>query len=424
MTARSLPFSRWWLVVISAGAIGVVGTYQFVWSSIRGELGLRLAASEAALGTVFTVFIVVHTVAMFPAGRFRDRHGPKIPLVVGAVLLAVGYVGTAYATVIWQVYLFYALGGVGFGVVYTVAVNTPVKWFSDRRGLATGAVTMAFGGVSVLIIPLVRGSITTDFRMTLLALGVLSGLVCLLGVPFMRDPETPIEADREDAATDGGDTAVETGTETDGDAGPAGDESAAAAGEVRAYTWRETVRTWQFWVLYLVMFAVNGVGLMVIGKAVVFAETVGLSAAVATAAASAIALGDSAGIVVLGGLSDRLGRERTIGASLACSGIALAGATLVANEGVGVGFILLVFAMAFFRSPTFSVFPSLVGEYYGTTYSSENYALVYSAKIPGGILGGVAASAAIAAVGWTTSFVAGAGLLLALGAMAFLLRPV
>jgi OFA family oxalate/formate antiporter-like MFS transporter len=409
MTRRSLPFSRWWLVALSAGAIGVVGTYQFVWSSIRGELGVRLAASEAALGTVFTVFIVVHTLAMFPAGRFRDRHGPKVPLGVGAVFLAVGYAGTAYATAIWQVYLFYALGGVGFGVVYTVGVNTPVKWFSDRRGLATGAVTMAFGGVSVLVIPFVRGGVTTDFRATLLALGALSGVVCLLGVPFMRDPETPEEAGEEAAATDG--------AKTDGAGGP-------AAGEVRAYTWRDTVRTWQFWVLYLVMFAVNGVGLMVVGKAVVFAETVGLSAAIATAAASAIALGDSAGIVVLGGLSDRFGRERTIGASLACSGIALAGATLVANEGIGVGFVALVFAMAFFRSPTFSVFPSLVGEYYGTAHSSENYALVYSAKIPGGVLGGVAASAAIASVGWTTSFVAGAVLLLALGATSFLLRPV
>ncbi|WP_053948502.1 hypothetical protein [Halolamina sediminis] len=48
--ADALPFSRWWLVAVGALAMGTAGTYQFVWSSIRGPLGTQVGASEATLG--------------------------------------------------------------------------------------------------------------------------------------------------------------------------------------------------------------------------------------------------------------------------------------------------------------------------------------------------------------------------------------
>jgi OFA family oxalate/formate antiporter-like MFS transporter len=135
---------RWGLLVVAAGAMGAAGTYQFVWSSIRPVLGTRLAITEGGLGTVFTVFVICQTLSQFPAGWFRDRYGPRLPLAVGAGLVTVGYLGTAYAGGALGALLSYAAGGIGAGVAFTVAVNTPVKWFEDRRGLATGLVTMAY----------------------------------------------------------------------------------------------------------------------------------------------------------------------------------------------------------------------------------------------------------------------------------------
>ena len=83
--------SRWVLVAVAALAMGLVGTYQFVWSSVRLPLGAHLGAPETALGTVFTVFLVFQAVSQFPAGWVRDRFGPRIPLLAGAPLVAVGY---------------------------------------------------------------------------------------------------------------------------------------------------------------------------------------------------------------------------------------------------------------------------------------------------------------------------------------------
>jgi len=391
-----LPSTRWLYVLAGAGALGVAGTYQFVWSSIRPELGARLVATEASLGTVFTVYVVAQTLSQFPAGWFRDRYGPRVPMAVGALLLAAGYAGTALAGAIWQVYLAYAVGGIGVGAVYTVAVNTPVKWFTDYRGLATGAVTMAFGGVSVLFIPAVRGGLTSDFTGTLLTTAAVTGVVALAAAAVLRDP---------DQSSDG----------------ESGDDVSAPAD---AYTWRETLRTWQFWLLYAMLVVVNGVGLMLIGKAVAFAEQYGLPAAVATVAASAVALSDSAGIVTIGGLSDRLGRERTIAATVTVCGVAIAAAVWAGEAGHGWLFVGLLGAAAFFRSPVFSVTPALVGDYYGQARSSQNYALLYTAKVWGGIGGGVVASALIATIGWSSSFLLGAVGMSGVGLLTGLLRPV
>jgi len=391
-----LPSTRWLYVVAGAGAMGVAGTYQFVWSSIRPELGARLLASEASLGTVFTVYVVAQTLSQFPAGWFRDRYGPRVPMVVGAVLLAGGYAGTALASSIWQVFLAYAIGGIGVGAVYTVAVNTPVKWFTDRRGLATGVVTMAFGGVSVLFIPAVRGGLTNDFTGTLLSTAAITGVVALVAAAILRDPDRS----RDD------------------------EPRAATSAPVSSHTWRETVSTWQFWVLYAMLVVVNGVGLMLIGKAVAFADQYGLPAAVATVAASAVALSDSAGIVTIGGLSDRLGRERTIAATVTVCGVAIAAAVWAGETGHGWLFVGLLGAAAFFRSPVFSVTPALVGDYYGQARSSQNYALLYTAKVWGGIGGGVAASALIAAIGWSNAFLFGAVAMSGVGLLSGLLRPV
>ena len=398
--------SRWWLLVVAVLGMGAAGTYQFSWSSIRVPLGARIGAGETALGTVFTLFVVFQTVSQFPAGWVRDRYGPGVPLAAGGILMAVGYAGTAFAPTVLVLYVAYAAGGVGAGGVYSVMINTPVKWFDDRRGLATGIVASSYAGTSFVLVLAIRSRIDADFVGTLLGLAVAVGVLALVGVPFVRDPG------REDAA--------------DGDAGPGspGDESVTDDAVAAGYTWRETVRTWQFWLLYVVFVIVNGVGLMIIGKIVAYAEAMALPTAVATGAASLVALGDGAGGAVGGAVSDGLGRERTVVLSLVACGACVAGASVFAVEGVGAVFVGLIAASAFFRSPVFAVFPSLVGDYYGTAHSSENYALLYSAKLWGGVVGGTVTSGLIVSLGWNPTFRIGAGLLVLAGvAMAFL-RPV
>jgi OFA family oxalate/formate antiporter-like MFS transporter len=396
MDRRDLRFSGWELVVAAALTLGAAGIYQFGWSSIRLPLGSRLGAPESALGTVFTLFVVFQTLGQFPAGWVRDRYGPRLPLLAGAVCLAGGFAALAVARSLPAAYLGYALGGVGVSAVYTVAVNTPVKWFTDRRGLATGLVGMSFPGLSFLLIPALRGGVTARFERTLLAAAVAVGGAALVAAVVLRDPPS---------------TGVEPGAGAD-----------TADGD--AVGWRGAVRTWQFWLLYLVFVAINGVGLMVIGKIVSYASALSLPAAAGTAAASAVALSEAGGTVVGGSLSDRFGRRRTVAASLSLCGVALAGAVAAGEAGVAVGFVGLVGAAALFRAPVFAVFPNLVADYYGRAYSSENYAALYTGKLFGGVLGGTVASGLVVTIGWSTSFAIGAVLAVLSGVAMVFLKPV
>lgn len=403
-TKRTLSFSRWWLIASGTLAMGIAGSFQFVWSSIRGPLGSQIGAAEAMLGTLFTIVIATQTIVQFPAGWFRDRYGPKVPTLGGGMLIAAGYGGLATASTPIGAGVAAAAGGAGSGVIYTIAVNTPVKWFDGRRGLATGVLTMSYALLSFALIPVVRRDLLGGLETTLAVFAVVAVLVCLIAAGVLRDPEDG-EGPTGDGMTDGGATPTDTRS-------------------AEQYQWRQTVRTRQFWLLYAVFIIVNGVGLMIIGKIITFAETVGLSAGTATAGASIIAIADGTGGLIVGGLSDRFGPLRTVGTALIISAAGIAGSVVAGAQGVGPLFVAAIAVAGFFRSPTFAIFPAVVGDFYGRAYSSENYAVLYTAKLWGSVFAGTVASVLIATIGWSESFLLGAGLLAAAGLLVFTIDPV
>ncbi|MEF8775422.1 MAG: MFS transporter [Haloarculaceae archaeon] len=428
-------------MVVAALAMGLAGTYQFLWSTLREPLSLRLGAPEPALGAVFTVYVVTQTLSQFPAGWIRDRYGPRLPMLAGAVLLGAGFAGTALLESLPGILAAWAVGGIGVGIAYTVAVNTPVKWFTDRRGLATGLVTMSFGGTSFLLIPVIRSRVGVAFEATLLALCGLVGTGALVAAFVLRDPgpddDTAVPADQdaedrtsspEDREGGGGGHGHERDRDDEAIARtPRGEESAASGVPTDVTwgaTWREAVRTWQFWLLYAVALANNLVGLVIIGKTVTFAAQLGLSAGAATLAASLVAIGEAGGVLAGGVASDRFGYRPVAGGGMVIAGLSLGGGVLAGEAGAGIVFAVLLGAAAVFRTPIFAVFPALVGDYYGPAHSSQNYALLYSAKLWGGLGAGVVASAVVGVAGWSTLFLVGAGLFAAAGLAMWLLRPV
>lgn len=296
-------------------------------------------------------------------------------------------------------------------------MNTPVKWFDERCEFATGIVTMAYSGLSVALIPAIRGGVVGSFQATVVLLAGLVAAACIVGVFVIRDPD--------DGANNSG--ANRPTTDDRGDAAGASNREQSFGGdasEVPGYGWCEAVRTWQFWVLYAVFIVINGVGLMLIEKAIAFAGSYGLSAAAATGAASVIAFGDSAGVLVGGGVSDRFEPTHTVGVALLLSAVGIVGAVVAGSQGLGMAFIALVGVAAFFRSPAFAVFPGLVGEYYGVAHSSETYAALYTGKLWGSLLGGTVTSVLIAIIGWGQSFLLGAALLVLAGTAMFAMQPV
>ncbi|WP_458187909.1 OFA family MFS transporter [Haladaptatus sp. NG-WS-4] len=404
-----LGFSRWWQVIAAAVMMGLVSPYQYVWSSIRSPMAGALDIEPAALGAVFTLFVIFQAGSQFPVGWWRDRHGPRTLTLLAGILAGGGYVGLAYATSVWQLYVLYSLGAIGVGIVYTIAVNTALKWFPDRRGLTTGFGTMAFAGGSALVVPYVRANATVaNYSNVLRNMGLLIGIGILVGAVVLRDPPT-------------GWLKVSVGERDEDGSTADGDESTPTVS--RQYTWREMVGTWQFWLMYVMFVCVSGAGLMLTAKVVSFAENLGLAATIATVSATVLPVSGGVGRLVVGDASDRLDRERAMAASFLLCGLGLFAVVFFAREGLNVGFVLAVVVATFFWSPQYTLFPSVVGDYYGRKHSSANYALLYSGKMWGGIFGGAVTGWLVTVTSWTTAFVVGGTLALVASAGALLLRP-
>ena len=112
----------------------------------------------ASLGWMYTLFFVVLGVSAAIWGGWLERVGPRKAGVVAALCWCGGLLLGALGVYIHQLWLMWlgagVIGGIGLGLGYISPVSTLVKWFPDRRGMATGMAIMGFGGGAMIGAPL------------------------------------------------------------------------------------------------------------------------------------------------------------------------------------------------------------------------------------------------------------------------------
>ena len=106
----------------------------------------------------FEIGIVILGISAALFGGWLERAGPRKAGLVAAVCWGGGFIVSALAVHIHQLWLLYlglgVLGGIGLGLGYISPVSTLIKWFPDRRGMATGMAIMGFGGGAMIGAPL------------------------------------------------------------------------------------------------------------------------------------------------------------------------------------------------------------------------------------------------------------------------------
>lgn len=158
-------FNRW-LVPPASIAIHLCIGSVYAWSvfnpPLTRELGVVAPAGDdwslSSVVWIFSVAIVFLGLAAAFGGKWLEKVGPRMVGVLSACLWGGGFVigslGIA-AHQLWLVYLGYGvLGGCGLGLGYVSPVSTLIRWFPDRRGMATGMAIMGFGGGAIIATPL------------------------------------------------------------------------------------------------------------------------------------------------------------------------------------------------------------------------------------------------------------------------------
>src|SRR5437660_10765125 len=158
-------FNRW-LVPPAALAIhlsiGMAYGFSVFWIPLSQAIGIDHAApgdwKRSTLGWMFTLFFVFlgSSAALF--GRWLERVGPRKAGVVAACCWGGGFMISALGVSVHQIALLWigsgVIGGCGLGLGYISPVSTLIKWFPDRRGMATGLAIMGFGGGAMIGTPL------------------------------------------------------------------------------------------------------------------------------------------------------------------------------------------------------------------------------------------------------------------------------
>jgi MFS family permease len=155
--------------------------------------------SVSMLSMTFTLFIVCLGLSAALWGGWLERAGPRNAGVVAACCWGGGFLLGSLGIYVHQLWLIWLgtgiLGGVGLGLGYISPVSTLIKWFPDRRGMATGMAIMGFGGGALIGSPLADALMrhfatptSAGVWQTFFAMGLIYLVVMLIGAFGYRVP--------------------------------------------------------------------------------------------------------------------------------------------------------------------------------------------------------------------------------------------
>jgi OFA family oxalate/formate antiporter-like MFS transporter len=384
-----------WIVVLAGTGINLAFGVLYAWSIFGGELQETLGWSKTQASLPYTVAIIMFAVMMIPAGRLQDKIGPKWVATIGGTLIGVGCILAGTLTTLpGLVFSFGILAGSGIGLGYASTTPPAVKWFApEKKGLITGIVVGGFGLASLYIVPLSKflleeHGIFTSFK-------ILGVLFLIMTVPLAQLVKNPDK--------------------------PATSSNAKAAGK-KTYdlTFKEMLKTKEFYMLWFMFFAGATGGLMTIGGLKTIVKTIlGSDAAFQLVAFAAIA--NALGRPVAGAISGRIGRGKT----MTILYILQAAALFLFNSLTGFVPVFAAACMIYFAyGSMLSVFPSACGDNYGTKNLGLNYGILFSAWGVGGIVGPMLGSKLADVTGnYTLAFTLAAGLLLVAAVIGFIYKP-
>lgn len=362
---RSATSARWIQLVLGLIAMMSISSPQYVWTLFTKPLQDALGAKLPAIQVTFTILIVLQTWLSPVQGYLIDRFGARSLIAAGCLLSGLGWISAAYATNLTTLYLTYGLFcGIGTGIVYVGIIGLMVRWFPDRRGLATGLVAAGYGfGAILTTFPIDTMMKQAGYQHTLVVFGLILGVVGAAAALAMRMP-------------------------TSADVLPPPPALASKAGTPP----RQMLRSPVFWLMFFMMTMMSTGGLMIISQFAAFSRDFGVANVVVFGlAALPLALTIDRltnGLTrpFFGFVSDRIGRENTMAIAFLMEAAAVT--LMVMFRGNAAVFVILSGLVFFGWGEIFSLFPSTLTDIFGVQHATTNYGWLYVAQGVGSILGG------------------------------------
>src|SRR5215472_2841797 len=381
--------NRWVQLALGIVAMMSISSPQYVWTLFTGPLNLKLGTTLAEIQVTFSLLIVLQTFFSPFQAYLVDRFGPKLLISVGAIMSGGSWVLSSYASSLTALYISYGvIGGFGTGIIYVGIIGLVVRWFPDRRGLATGLAAAGYGfGAFFTSFPIDSMIKSSGYEHTLLVWGIIQAAIGVVAALGLR---VPPEGYR-----------------------PAGFDPETVQLEMqsrRSYSPKEMLQSPIFYLLFIMMAMMSTSGLMVVSNVGPFATeykvaqvvVFGMAALPLSLTLSRVTNGLTRPF--FGWVSDHIGREQTMALAFALEAVAIL--VLLNVLGNPVLFVVLTGLVFFGWGEIFSLFPSTLTDTFGPKFAATNYGFLYIAQGVGSIFGGPAAAFLREQTGsWTIVFI-------------------
>ncbi|MDH4441723.1 MAG: OFA family MFS transporter [Rhizobium sp.] len=352
----------------------------------------------ADLGWIYTLFFVFLGCSAAIWGGWLERVGPRKAAFVSACCWCGGILVAAVGVMTHQLWLMWlgagVIGGIGLGLGYISPVSTLIKWFPDRRGMATGMAIMGFGGGAMIGAPLAN-ILMTAFK-TDVTVGVWQTFVVMALVYFVFMMGGAF-----------GYRIPPAGWRPEGWTPPASKSTMITTRHVHL---RDAHKTPQFWLIWAVLCLNVSAGIGVIGVASpmlqeIFAGSlIGLPdltfsqldtaqkaqiAAIAAGFTGLLSLFNIGGRFFWASMSDKIGRKNTYFCFFVLGIILYAAAPTLAGLGSKAMFVLAFGIILSMYGGGFATIPAYLADIFGTQFVGAIHGRLLTAWATAGIVGPV-----------------------------------
>lgn len=364
-----------WLILAASCLINLCIGSMYAWSSLSAPMAAELNQN---LSSVFATANAVSFITMIIGGLLNDKYGPRWVMFAGGVMFGVGMFASGLAQNVAHLILSYGLCvGWGMSLVYGCTISNTIKFFPDKRGMVGGMTTASYGISSVIFAPLADWICSfVGARMTFMILGgVFLVVICIGSFLMEKCPAGFI---------------------------PAGftPPTPAAGKKIVDKTPTEMLKTPVFYIMLIMLTCGGTFGLMIISgaKGLALGMTTA-SASNATLFVSVLCLFNTAGRLVAGTLSDKLGRINTLTFALVIALIGLATLYICAATGSILLFAIGLMLIGICFGTFMGVFPGFCTDQFGTKNNTVNYGIMWIGFSAAGIVGPSVLTAVHAATG-------------------------
>jgi len=359
-----------WLMALSAVGVHICIGSVYAWSVYVKPIQEQMDWTLTDITIAFSIAIFFLGLSAALMGKFVEKNGPRVSAIIAASLFGLGTIGSGLAIMMESkmlLYFFYGvLGGCGLGIGYISPVSTLVKWFPDKRGMATGLAIMGFGFASAIWGPTIKVLIgSVGIAWTFIILGSIYFVIMFASALYLEKPEEGYLPEKFQKKIKEGKKKLK--------------EDLALLGL------NEAVKTPRFYGLWLMLFINVTCGIAIIGVASpLLQEVIGISAIAAAAAVGLMGIFNGAGRIFWASLSDYLTRPVVYIIFFATQAIAFYMLPTVTE--IVIFQFLLFFIMSCYGGG-FASIPAYIGDIFGTKELGAIHGYILTAWAAAGLVG-------------------------------------